>query len=91
MTNFGSCRLGNYTAVGKLPLGKMSYVKYLKFLLILSAWPDATILVSAAHCNQICKDSVTNQPLEICCCRVDADPGSCKNVKSSYLFIVGID
>jgi len=74
VTNFGSCRLGNYTAVGKLPLGKMPYVK-----------------LSAAHCNQICKDSVTNQPLEICCCRVDADPGSCKNVKSSYLFIVGID
>ena len=85
MTDFGSCRLGNCT-VGKLPLEK-----YLTFLLILSAWPRATILVSAAHCNQICKDSVTNQPLEICCCRVDADPGSCKNVKSSYLFIVGID
>ena len=50
--------------------------------------PNATILVSAAHCNFICKDG--EQPVETCCCRDANLKTSCKQVKSSNYY-GGID
>ena len=46
----------------------------------ISGPPKETILVSAAHCNQICKDAITGQILEVCCCRAPNEEGSCKEV-----------
>ena len=36
---------------------------------LLSGPPNATIFVSAAHCNYVCKNSA-NQVVQICCCQV---------------------
>ena len=44
------------------------------------------ILVSAAHCNYICKND-QGHILEFCCCRDDKEQGSCKNVSH---FISGV-
>ena len=40
---------------------------------------DPLVLVGTAHCNYICKDRVTGDPLETCCCSEDKK-ASCKNV-----------
>jgi len=49
---------------------------------LLSGPPDP-ILVSAAHCNYVCKDNTTMQIQEICCCRQASDQASCRQ-DSSY-------
>ena len=46
-----------------------------------------TILVSAAHCNFVCKNDQRNT-LEFCCCRDPEDQGSCRNVILSFILIV---
>ena len=46
---------------------------------LLSAPPRATVLVSAAHCNSICKDEAGN-PVKTCCCRKESAPGTCRTV-----------
>jgi hypothetical protein len=43
---------------------------------ILSAPPQPTIFVSAAHCNYVCKDAL-GRILEICCCRDSTSEFSC--------------
>jgi len=48
---------------------------------LLSAPPQKTILVSAAHCNFICKAS-DGFPVETCCCRDVTDINSCKKFNS---------
>jgi len=40
------------------------------------------ILVSAAHCNSVCRDADTQQPIEICCCLQTSDAGSCQETSS---------
>ena len=42
------------------------------------------ILVSAAHCNSVCRDADTQQPIEICCCLQTSDAGSCQEVRELY-------
>ena len=50
---------------------------------------DPFVLVGAAHCNHICKDRLTGDVLETCCCRPVGTPGSCKKVAlSSYHFFM---
>ena len=44
---------------------------------------DPFVLVGAAHCNYVCKDSNTGNTLETCCCRPDSVLSSCLN-KSPY-------
>ena len=44
---------------------------------------DPFVLVGAAHCNYVCKDSDTGNTLETCCCRPDSVLSSCLN-KSPY-------
>ena len=46
---------------------------------LLSGPPKKTVLVSAAHCNFICKNDF-GEHLEICCCRASSEPGSCRDV-----------
>ena len=41
------------------------------------------VIVGTAHCNYICKDRVTGDPLETCCCRPTDNDSSCKAVCSS--------
>ena len=41
---------------------------------------DPFVLVGTAHCNYICKDRLTGDPLETCCCRPDDNQSSCKTV-----------
>ena len=41
---------------------------------------DPFVLVGTAHCNYICKDRVTGDPLETCCCRPVDNDSSCKTV-----------
>ena len=41
---------------------------------------DPYVLVGAAHCNHICKDRLSGDVLETCCCRPPDVPGSCKKV-----------
>jgi len=36
------------------------------------------VIVGTAHCNYICKDRVTGDPLETCCCRPTDNDSSCK-------------
>ena len=51
---------------------------------------DPFVLVGTAHCNYICKDRVTGDPLETCCCRPEDNESSCKavgNNKTQYLII----
>lgn len=51
---------------------------------MLSGPPKETILVSAAHCNYVCKDMKTDNIVEICCCRdTKDDTASCRE-SSSY-------
>ena len=38
---------------------------------------DPYVLVSAAHCNYICKDRIRGDTLETCCCRPPNAEGSC--------------
>ena len=38
---------------------------------------DPYVLVSAAHCNYICKDRIRGDVLETCCCRPPDSVGSC--------------
>ena len=38
---------------------------------------DPYVLVSAAHCNYICKDRISGDVLETCCCRPPNTEGSC--------------
>merc|ERR1719232_2525710 len=40
---------------------------------------DPFVLVSAAHCNFICKDTDTGNILETCCCRKNDHPASCNS------------
>eukprot|EP00090_Calanus_glacialis_P006443 TRINITY_DN15014_c0_g1_i2.p1 TRINITY_DN15014_c0_g1~~TRINITY_DN15014_c0_g1_i2.p1 ORF type:complete len:509 (-),score=78.22 TRINITY_DN15014_c0_g1_i2:81-1556(-) len=49
---------------------------------LLSGPPDP-ILVSAAHCNYVCKDSRTMELQDICCCRETSERSSCRK-DSSY-------
>ena len=48
---------------------------------------DPFVLVGAAHCNHICKDRLTGDVLETCCCRPVGTPGSCKKVALKLLFL----
>ena len=48
---------------------------------LLSAPPKPTILVSAAHCNFICKDEKGNV-VKTCCCRKRTEPNECGQVLS---------
>ena len=48
---------------------------------------DPFVLVGAAHCNYICKDRVTGDPLETCCCRPEDNDSSCKDVGGKTQFI----
>ena len=41
---------------------------------------DPFVLVGTAHCNYICKDGVTGDPLETCCCRPEDNDSTCKDV-----------
>ena len=50
---------------------------------LLSAPPDKTVLVSAAHCNYICKDT-DGTVLETCCCRDPEDNFASCRTSSSY-------
>jgi len=43
---------------------------------------DPTILVSAAHCNYICKERETGNVYETCCCRPAESKASCRNTSS---------
>ena len=53
---------------------------------LLSGPPKKTVLVSAAHCNFICKNDF-GEHLEICCCRASSEPGSCRDVRClMYLY-----
>ena len=48
---------------------------------------DPFVLVGAAHCNYICKDRVTGDPLETCCCTPENSTSTCRDVglkKSIY-------
>ena len=38
---------------------------------------DPFVLVAAAHCNDICKDQTTGDPLETCCCRPEDNDATC--------------
>ena len=51
---------------------------------LLSGPPKKTVLVSAAHCNYICKNDF-GEHLEMCCCRASSEPGSCRDVRYSNL------
>ena len=52
---------------------------------LLSGPPGRTVIVAAAHCNFLCKDSL-GHVLEPCCCRDSDEEGSCKEVGlSCYL------
>ena len=42
---------------------------------------DPFVLVGTAHCNYICKDRVTGDPLETCCCRPEDNASSCRAVR----------
>ena len=56
---------------------------------LLSGPPKKTVLVSAAHCNYICKNDY-DETLEMCCCRASSEPGSCRDVSyfPKYVFVV---
>ena len=41
---------------------------------------DPFVLVGAAHCNYICKDRVTGDPLETCCCSPENSTSTCRDV-----------
>ena len=41
---------------------------------------DPFVLVGAAHCNYICKDRVTGDPLETCCCTPENSTSTCRDV-----------
>ena len=56
---------------------------------LLSGPPDRTILVTAAHCNYICKNKY-GETLEICCCRSDEEPGSCRQVMTSRVCLLQV-
>ena len=43
----------------------------------LSSLNDPYVLVGSAHCNFICKDSVSGIILETCCCRPESNQGTC--------------
>ena len=47
--------------------------------------PSETILVSAAHCNFVCKDPDEDFIYEICCCRSELNTASCRKVKQEML------
>ena len=47
---------------------------------LLSAPPRPTVLVSAAHCNSICKDE-DGSVVKTCCCRKASAPGTCRSVR----------
>ena len=48
---------------------------------LLSAPPNPTVLVSATHCNYICKDDGGNI-VQTCCCRNSTEPGNWRQVRS---------
>ena len=52
---------------------------------LLSVPPKTTVLVSAAHCNYICKDSA-GYPVETCCCRNIKEPSTCRGVRHNLLY-----
>ena len=52
---------------------------------LLSVPPKTTVLVSAAHCNYICKDSA-GYPVETCCCRNITEPSTCRGVRHNLLY-----
>ena len=43
----------------------------------LASLNDPYVLVGSAHCNFICKDSLSGVVLETCCCRPESSPGTC--------------
>ena len=50
---------------------------------------DPFVLVGTAHCNYICKDGVTGDPLETCCCSPENSTSTCRDVglkQSIYWF-----
>ena len=49
---------------------------------------DPWVLVGTAHCNYICKDGVTGDPLETCCCRPTDNDSSCKDVRTEKNVLV---
>ena len=51
---------------------------------LLSGPPSKTIIVSAAHCNILCKDEL-GHVLEPCCCREIGEAGSCRDVSSENI------
>ena len=40
---------------------------------------DPFVLVGAAHCNYICKDSDSGDTLETCCCRTENSTATCNS------------
>ena len=40
---------------------------------------DPFVLVGAAHCNYICKDSDSGNTLETCCCRTENSTATCNS------------
>lgn len=48
---------------------------------LLSVPPNPTILVTAAHCTFICKDS-EGYIVETCCCRKETEPSNCRKFNS---------
>lgn len=48
---------------------------------LLSVPPNPTILVTAAHCTFICKDS-DGYIVETCCCREESEPSNCRQFNS---------